>query len=171
MTTKLILPDSKIELQYWDYITEWKNSGDEIVPSSSDADDRDFATWLEDTRAIADIETCPTHLVPADTYFLVDETGRIIGAINIRHQLNDYLYKFGGNIGYGIRPSERRKGYATTMLKLGLEKCRALGMEKVLITCDKSNTASAQTIIANGGVLENEVLHDGEVVQRYWIKL
>ena len=126
MNLKLILPHPKMEAQFNEYIAEWKKSGEEMVPSSADPGGSDYATWLEEARAIQDIETCPPHLVPADTYFLIDENEKIVGAINIRRELNDYLYKFGGNIGYGIRPSERKKGYATIMLKLGLEKCQEL---------------------------------------------
>ncbi len=94
-----------------------------------------------------------------------------VGAINIRHTLNQSLLNTGGHIGDGVRPSERRKGYATNMIKLGLEECRKLGIERVLITCDKSNIGSAKSIINNGGVLENEVIEDGVVEQRYWITL
>lgn len=78
----------------------------------------------------------------------------------------------GGHIGYEVRPSERRKGYATEMLRLALKKCVDLGITKVLITCDKSNLGSAKTIQNQGGVLENEFLEEnGELAQRYWINL
>ena len=171
MNLKLILPHPQMEAQFNEYVAEWKKSGEEMVPSSADPGGSDYATWLDEARAIQDIETCPPHLVPADTYFLIDENEKIVGAINIRRELNDYLYKFGGNIGYGIRPSERKKGYATIMLKLGLEKCQELGMKKILITCDKNNIASAKTIVANGGILEDEVPEGDGITQRYWINL
>lgn len=78
----------------------------------------------------------------------------------------------GGHIGNGIRPSERKKGYATKMIGLALEECRKLGIEKVLIVCDKDNIGSAKSIINNGGVLENEIAdEDGTIEQRYWIEL
>lgn len=106
---------------------------------------------------------------PAHTYFLIQEDKRIIGAINIRHDLNEYLFNFGGHIGYGIRPSERKKGYASLMLSMALPIAKELGINEVLITCDKNNIGSAKTIINNGGVLENEVSGDGEITQRYWL--
>ena len=112
-------------------------------------------------------------MVPDSTYFLLDvDRNRLLGAINIRHYLNDYLLKFGGHIGDGIRPSERGKGYATEMVRLALIECKKLGIDKVLMVCDKSNIASAKTIIKNGGVLENEIIDENNKVnQRYWITL
>ena len=94
------------------------------------------------------------------------------GAVNIRHYLNDSLLKEGGHIGDGIRPSERRKGYATEMIRLALTECKKLGIEKVLMTCDKDNIGSARSIIKNGGILENEFVNsEGNIEQRYWISL
>ena len=120
-----------------------------------------------------DVEVPTEGLVPDSTYFCLDEERNImVGAINIRHELNDYLLNYGGHIGDGIRPSERRKGYATKMIALGLEECKKLGIHKVLITCDKKNIGSAKSIIKNGGILENEVVNpDGNVQQRYWIEV
>ena len=111
--------------------------------------------------------------VPDSVFFLLDiERNILLGAVNIRHYLNDYLLQFGGHIGDGIRPSERRKGYATEMIRLALIECKKLGIDKVLMVCDKSNIGSAKSIIKNGGILENEFVdEDGEVNQRYWIDL
>lgn len=111
--------------------------------------------------------------VPDSVFFLLDEEEDILlGAINIRHYLNDYLLKYGGHIGDGIRPSKRNMGYATEMIRLALFECKKLGIKKVLMVCDKSNIASARTIIKNGGILENEFEDEkGEIQQRYWISL
>ena len=155
--------------EYLSYISEWGE--EKIVPFSSTLQDMEYEEWLRKTSEAECRETCPKELVPAYTYFLVDDDDRILGAINIRFELNEYLYNFGGHIGYGIRPSERRKGYGKEMLKLALPIAKEIGLEKVLITCDKLNTASAKTIMSQGGVLENEVEEEGEIVQRYWIKL
>jgi len=112
-------------------------------------------------------------LVPDSVFFLLDiDRNRLIGAVNIRHYLSNYLLKYGGHIGDGIRPSERKKGYATKMIELALIECKKLGINKVLMTCNKENIASAKTIIKNGGILENEVIDlDGKLLQRYWINL
>ena len=110
--------------------------------------------------------------VPAFTYLAVlQQTGELIGMIDIRHRLNEGLLKFGGHIGYSVRPSRRRQGYAVEMLRLGLEECRKLGIDRVLLTCDKTNIGSAKTIQHNGGVLENEIETPDRITQRYWIKL
>ena len=91
--------------------------------------------------------------------------------MDIRHSLNEALLLDGGHIGDGVRPSERRKGYATAMIALALDECRKLGIEKVLMVCNKENPGSAKSIQNNGGVLENEINVEGETVQRYWIQL
>ena len=111
--------------------------------------------------------------VPDSVFFLLDnEKNKFLGAVNIRHYLNEILLKEGGHIGLGIRPSERRKGYATQMIALALIECKKLGINKVLITCDKSNIGSAKSILKNGGKLENEFVNsDGDIEQRYWINL
>lgn len=111
--------------------------------------------------------------VPNSVFFLLDtERDRLLGAVNIRHRLTEHLLQTGGHIGDGIRPSERRKGYATEMVRLALEECRKLGIERVLMTCDKDNIGSAKSIIRNGGILENEFINaEGKVEQRYWITL
>lgn len=109
---------------------------------------------------------------PHTTYFCVDtDRNLMIGAVNIRHYLTEYNVVTGGHIADGVRPSERRKGYATAMIALALEECRKMGIESVLMTCNKENIGSAKSIMKNGGVLENEVEEDGEIEQRYWIKL
>ena len=111
--------------------------------------------------------------VPDSVFFLLDvDKDRLLGAVNIRHYLNDRLLRDGGHIGDGIRPSERRKGYGTQLLRLALLECKKMGLSRVLIVCDKENVGSAKAIVRNGGVLENEIVdEDGVVVQRYWISL
>ena len=89
--------------------------------------------------------------------------------MDIRHELNDYLRLFGGHIGYGIVPSERRHGYAKIPLALALPIARSIGIKKVLITCNDTNAGSAKTIESAGGVLENKVLEEGILTRRYLV--
>ena len=107
--------------------------------------------------------------VGSDYYWLVDaERDYFIGEITIRHKLNDVLILRGGHIGYVIRYNEWGKGYGTLMLKLALDKAKERGLDKVLITCNDSNTASARVMEKNGCVLENVIEVDGLPVRRYW---
>ncbi len=108
--------------------------------------------------------------MPATLFFLVDDAEtKILGGIDIRHRLNDYLMEFGGHIGYGIVPDERGKGYAKAQLRLALPAAKSLGVSRALITCDDGNTASARTIEALGGVLEDKRAENGALIRRYWV--
>ncbi len=115
--------------------------------------------------------------VPSEVFLAVrTRDDRLVGIIDYRHPLSDFLLRFGGNIGYSVRPSERHRGYASEMLRQLLDVCRAYGETRVLLTCDKENTASQKTILKNRGVLENEVddtvgLSNSGRIQRYWISL
>lgn len=104
--------------------------------------------------------------VPSD-YWWITHGAKVIGFLAIRHQLNDYLLEAGGHIGYSIRPSYRRQGHATRALGLALERCRELGLVRVLVTCNEDNVGSRRTIESQGGVLEDI----RGVKRRYWIDL
>ena len=129
----------------------------------------DYEGWLEHLEN----SKKPTEdRVPGLTYFLVrDNDKKIIGMVNIRLYLNESLKREGGHIGYGIRPSERRKGYAKEMLRLNLQNAKMMGIDKLLVPCDEKNIASEKTILANGGVYENTIDVDGSKTKRYWIKV
>lgn len=101
---------------------------------------------------------------------------KLIGMIDLRHELSGFLLKYNGQIGYSVRPSERKKGYAGQMLLLVLKKAESFGYKKVLVCCNKENVRSAKVIQKCGGVLENEVIHEfsppnrPDIIQRYWIE-
>ena len=132
----------------------------------------DFDQWLANIRRLKDPATTPAGFVPATQYLALDEQEHLVGMTNLRHHLNDYLLAYGGHIGYSVRPSERKNGYASQMLRLTLEKAKERGISKVRICCDHYNIASAKTIQSNGGVLEDEMFDssDGMLTQRYWIE-
>ena len=132
----------------------------------------DFDAWLANVRAYSAPETTPAGKVPATQYLALDENEHLVGMVNLRHCLNDYLLEFGGHIGYSVRPADRKNGYAIQMLRLALDEARAIGLDRVRIACDRYNIASAKTIQANGGVLDGERYdpQDGTLTQRYWIE-
>lgn len=115
-------------------------------------------------------ETVPK--VPFSLLWLV-EGDEFIGEVSIRHRLNAWLLVEGGHVGYGIRPSRQGRGYGKLILALALEECRRLGIERLLVTCQDDNLASARIIEANGGVLENviDAPADRGRLRRYWITL
>jgi len=167
---ELIFPTIEHKLAAWDYRQEYFTYGENHIHGSAGfIHAEDYESWLEKITAAQTV--APPEFVTGITYFAV-VGNKIVGTISIRHYLNESLLKVGGHIGYGVRPSERRKGYGTRMLSLALEKCRGMGIEKALITCDKVNIASAKTAVKNGGIMENEFTEDdGNIVQRYWIIL
>ena len=167
MNLRLVKASEEYRSQISDMMEEWNSLGEKIVPHAiCRVDYRDFENYCNNLE----IRDDGSGLVPDSTFFCIDEDRNImVGAVNIRHCLNESLLLNGGHIGDGVRPSERRKGIATKMIALALEECRKLGIEKVLMVCDKDNIGSAKSIINNGGVLENEVAVDGVIEQRYWI--
>ena len=173
MNIELVKLTPEYKDQLVDMLSEWKA---DIIKNNTNHspwaifknDWNDFDYYLENLET----KEAKDGLVPDSTFFCLDKDRNIfVGAVNIRHYLNEGLLATGGHIGDGIRPSERRKGYATAMIGLALEECKKLGIKRVLMCCDKDNVASAKTIINNGGVLENEVMEDGHLEQRYWIDL
>ena len=174
MALKLIKLTKEYEKQLCEMIDEWKL--DQEIHRTNHSpwaifknDYHDFDYYLEHLE----LKEAAGDRVPDSVFFLLDEDrDRLLGAVNIRHYLNESLLKEGGHIGDGIRPSERRKGYATEMFRLALIECKKLGIDKVLMTCDKDNIGSARSIVKNGGVLENEFVNsDGDAEQRYWITI
>ncbi|WP_207705534.1 GNAT family N-acetyltransferase [Hathewaya massiliensis] len=169
---RLVKPDKKYEMQYREMMDEWYTVGEKIVPYSiRRLDYKNFDEYLNGFEE--EKNGCLYGGVPATTLWAYhDERDIIVGAVSIRHCLNEELLKNGGHIGDGIRPSERKKGYATKMIALALEECKKLKIHRVLMVCSKDNIGSGKSIINNGGVLENEIIYeDGTIDQRYWIDL
>jgi len=167
---KLVKLEEKYKNQLFDMMDEWYETKEKIVPYAIRKNDyHNFEEYLEKLEVKENID----GLVPDSTFFCLDtERNIFVGAVNIRHYLNEQLLLNGGHIGDGVRPSERRKGIATKMIGLALEECKKLGITKVLMVCNKENIGSAKSIQNNGGILENEIeIEKGEIEQRYWITL
>ena len=166
----------KPDLSYADEIIKYKEESlaeSPIINGSAGLDRfSSIEIWFEELKKRSCEDTVPKGLVPSSTYLAVREKDNyIVGMIDIRHYLNEYLTQVGGHIGYGVRKTERNKGYAKQMLKLALEKCKELKIKKVLITCDEDNIASEKVILSANAKLEDIRNVDGENKKRFWIDL
>lgn len=168
---KLIIPNKQYLESYKEAYNE--NINNNVKQNLFTNPDENILTKFDNYRKGINLK--PGY-VSADYYWLVDdETNEFIGEISIRHSLNDYLLRYGGHIGYAVRPSKWNKGYATIMLKYALVKAKDIGIDKVLITCNDNNIGSIRVIEKNGGILENKIqniINNEEITtRRYWINL
>ena len=169
---ELVFPTKEMQKEIEEYMQEFYNNGDDVAGIGGLNRIKDFDVWLDKVEKDRLPITCESERVPASLYFSVRKIDKkIVGNLQIRHLLNEKLLKYGGHIGDSVRPSERRKGYATEQIRLALQKCKKLDIDRVLMDCDKNNIGSAKAIQNNGGVLENEIYVENELVQRYWITL
>ena len=176
MEEKLLLlrPTAKYIPQYEAYRREFLDFGGSMDGAGGLRRLESGRAWLDEVERFSRPETVPEGKVVSTQFILVREADdRLLGMLQLRHYLNDYLRRVAGHIGYSVRPSERRRGYAKRMLAMALDEARMLGLERVMISCSVENEASRRTILANGGVFDSTVLDetDGELLERYWIEL
>jgi predicted acetyltransferase len=170
---ELIEPTVELRDSFLESSREW---GDEHQDGAGlwEAEDlttaEGFADWIERLRRQGDSVEITPDRVPA-TYWWIVEDGNYLGSITLRHALNEKLAEGGGHIGYGVRPSARGRGLATWALGQVLDRARARGMDRVMVSCDDDNEASARTIERNGGVLEAVGETWLGLTRRYWIEL
>lgn len=171
---KLIEPTMEYEKEIQAFRQDFLSYGGSMDGCGSLRHFDNIEDWIEQVDMLKHTETTPLGRVTSTQYIYVRESdNKVVGVIQIRHFFNDYLEKYAGHIGYSVCPSERRKGYATQMLKLVLPVCKELGIKNVLVCCLNDNEGSRRTIIKNGGVYESTV-HEPEkdrLLERYWISL
>ena len=159
-------------LAYDEFLQEFVAAGEEGILHHLPEGDEDAADLIRRLINRSKGIDLPDGWVPCTAYWLMSGNGALLGEIHIRHRLTPALEDYGGHIGYMVRPTQRRKGYATKMLALALEKAGELGLARVMITCDPANIASASVIQRNGGILLDEsVAGAGRLTSRYWIDL
>lgn len=172
---KLIVPTEEYLDQVWAYRRECREADSSMDGCGPLRSSESKEQWLAHVRAYMDPATVPEGKVQATQFLAIRESdSRLVGMLQVRHTLNDYLRQFGGHIGYSVRPCERRKGYGKEQLRLALDFCkRTLGLDRVLITCKTENEASRRTILSAGGVYENTLHEPGQGIdlERYWITL
>ena len=178
MDLKLILPTKKYSKQILKYKQDFLDANSSFDGTTTLKTD-DIDIWLSKCKDYRHGKNLPEGWVPSTQFICVRKTDdKIVGMLQIRHELSDFLLNYGGHIGDSIAVDERGKGYGKEILRLGLEKCKELGLNKVLVTCKDTNVASRKCILSNGGKLEDKrQLNDpqnkdyGVVLERYWIKL
>lgn len=164
--------------EYAEQIAEYKQACLDAVSSMDGCgplrNSENPTAYIAECKKYTKPETLPKGLVLATQFFYIRKAdNRLVGMIQVRHYFNDYLSKYGGHIGYSIKPNERRKGYATSMLKAVLPYCKEIGLDKILISCIDSNIGSEKTILNNGGIYESTVYERKEKchLKRFWITL
>lgn len=170
---ELVFPTIEHREQVEEYLQEFFENGEYEIAGDGGLDRiKDFDKWLRKIQNDLSEDNIEDNRIPATLYLTIRKSdNKIVGNVQIRHKLNEKLLLYGGHIGDSVRPSERRKGYATEQIRLALIKCKELGIRNVLMDCNKTNVASRKSIINNGGVLENEVYVNNELIQRFWISL
>jgi predicted acetyltransferase len=170
---KLISPDKNYEESYQNLILDFKKDGDSLTPFTLTEDYTDFESLVKRLKGYSEGVGISSTFVKHESFWLIDSQNQIVGTSNLRLELTDSLKRSGGHIGYGVKPSERRKGYATKILEKTLEVAKSYGILEVLLTCDHDNIGSIKTIINNGGKLESqEFLEDKNItINRYWINM
>lgn len=145
--------------------------GEDTIDGSELLDRMDsYEEWLAYIADNAKAETVRPGCVLADTYFALDANSKIVGIIDYRHELNDFFKDY-GHSGYSVLPTERRKGYASEMLRLVLEKAKSDGLKEFQLCALRGNIPSVKTIQNNGGVLVRSFEHHGEVADVFMIRL
>ncbi|NEU26948.1 GNAT family N-acetyltransferase [Paenibacillus polymyxa] len=169
---RLVEPDQDWKDAYLLFYEEWKKSQEQMVPWVISIEPYDFEGMLTFLKHQKNGIGLSEGWVKSSTYWLVGADDQVVGAVNIRHDLNEHLLNAGGHIGYGIRPSARGNRYAVTMLDQALGIAKELGISRALVVCDSDNISSKRTILRNGGIADKDYIEeDGNRVNRFWIKL
>ena len=162
-------PNLTHQEQYNEMMQEWIEDGGRLHPAALSNNGVPYEKWLQWMKDDENVETCPEGSPPQTLYFCFDN-GILVGAVTIRHFLNERTVIAGGHVGIGIRPTKRRTGYATQALGLAIQKLYAMGIDDILLTCAEGNIGSEKTMLKYGAIFENLVDVDGERQKRFWLR-
>lgn len=166
---KFILPTEQNRADVLSFYDEMEHTGGECIGIGNY---KNYDLWLEEMHNRYAGKNLPDGYV-RENFYLCYEGKRLIGVFSLKFELTDFLLNYGGHIGYATRPSDRKRGLATQMLKQGLEFAKKFGFDRILCICDSDNYASEKVILRNGGILENEQYdpYENVTVKRFWIDL
>lgn len=171
MMLKLIRPTLEMKQAALKFKQEFFDNGETVINGSEMLDNTEsYEEWLVSVTDNQSADTVNPNWVVTDTFFSVDGNGKIVGIIDLRHTLNDFLKDF-GNSGYSVRPSERKKGYATKMLAMIKQVAKEAGLIRLQLSVEKDNEPSIKTIVNNGGVYERSFEFQGELADVYMVEL
>lgn len=171
MEIRLVRPTLELKTKALEYRQEHFDNNEFIINGSELLDKADsYEQWLIDVTNNTSIETVNSNWVVTDTFFALDENDQIVGIIDFRHTLNDFLKDF-GHSGYSVRPSMRNRGYATEMLRQIITIAKNTGLKELQLSVERDNYPSIKTIIKNGGVKEREFIFEDSIAYVYKIKL
>ena len=171
MMLKMVRPTLEMKQEALEFKQEFFDNGETVINGSEMLDNMDsYEEWLTSIKDNQSVDTVNPNWVVTDTFFTVDGNNRIVGIIDLRHTLNDFLKDF-GNSGYSVRPSERRKGYATKMLAMIKDVAKEAGLSRLQMSVERDNESSIKTIVNNGGVYERSFEFQGELADVYMVEL
>jgi predicted acetyltransferase len=170
---RLELPSLERKDGALEYREEFSEEGREMSGDGGLGKAESYDEWVQQKEDWHNETNVPNEFVPSSTYFAIRESDdSIVGMIDLRHSLNDYLKKsWNGHIGYAVRKTERRKGYAAEMLKLALKEYKKMGINSVIVGCDEDNIGSKKTILKCGGELLNRSMQEDGMHLGFEIKL
>lgn len=163
-------------LQHREQVIEFRREFNAVFPALHGANELNSFTdggivgWFNYLNTPAGTQWFEYQKVEDSTYLAI-KNEKVVGIMNLRHQLNDFLLAYGGHLGYSTHPHFQGQGMATQMVAFAKERFKALGLTQILITCERGNLASQRVILKSGGKLENCLNHNGKIIERYWVAL